>query len=65
MASSNRDAEEFRQMADRAGLGMSQEELEELKPMFDLYAQYTRQLHSLDLGNEEIDVAFRPDWPTG
>jgi hypothetical protein len=56
-------AEEFRQMADRAGLGMSQEELDDLKPMYDLYAQYTHLLHTIDLADEEIGVTFHPDWP--
>lgn len=55
-------AEEFKLMAERAGLGMSPEELNELKPMYDLYAQYIQILHSVDLQSEEIGVAFRPDW---
>jgi len=55
--------EEFRQMSDRAGLGMTTEELEELKPLYDLYSQYTYLLHNIDLGSEEIDLTFRPDWP--
>jgi len=56
--------EEFKQMADRAGLGMSQEELDELKPMYELYAQYVQLLHSIDLQVEEIGVSFHPDWPS-
>ena len=55
--------EEFRLMTDRAGLGMTTQELEDLKPLYDLYAQYTQLLHSLDLGAEEIDLTFHPDWP--
>jgi hypothetical protein len=54
--------EEFRQMAERAGLCMSKEELDNLKPMYDLYAQYTHLLHTIDLGDEEIGVTFHPDW---
>jgi hypothetical protein len=56
-------AEEFKLMADRAGLGMSQAELGELKPLYDLYAQYIQVLHSIDLRAEEIGVTFHPDWP--
>ena len=55
--------EEFRLMADQAGLGMGQEELEELKPIYDLYAEYARQLHTIEFGAEEMVVEFRPDWP--
>lgn len=55
--------EEFRQMADRAGLGMTTEELEELKPLYDLYSQYSYLLHNIDLGSEEIDLTFHPHRP--
>mgnify|MGYP001230241288 FL=1 len=55
--------DEFKQMADRAGLGMTTEELKELKPLYDLYSQYTYLLHNIELGSEEIDLMFHPDWP--
>ncbi len=55
-------SEEFKLMTERAGLGLSAAELEELKPMYDLYAQYIKLLHSIDLQAEEIGVAFHPDW---
>ena len=55
--------EEFKLMADLAGLGMDQQELEDLKPIYDLYADYARQLHTIDFGSEEMVVEFRPDWP--
>ena len=56
-------AAEFKLMADRAGLGMTQQELDDLKPVFDLYAPYLQLLHSIDLSAEEIGVTFHPDWP--
>ena len=40
--------EELKTMADLAGLGMDDQELEELKPIYDLYAEYARQLHTID-----------------
>ena len=55
--------EEFKLIADRAGLGMSQQELEELKPIYDMYAKYAEQLHHIDLRSEEMVVEFHPDWP--
>ncbi len=67
MATTGREAvtsEEFKQMADRAGLGMIQEELDELRPIYELYAQYIQLLHSIDLQAEEIGVTFHPDWPS-
>ncbi len=57
--------EEFRFMADRAGLGLSDDELEELKPIYDLYAAYAVQLHAINFGAEEMVTEFHPDWPEG
>ena len=55
--------EEFRFMADRAGLGLTDQELEDLKPIYDLYAAYAAQLHDINFGAEEMVVEFHPDWP--
>ena len=56
--------EQLRSMSQQAGLGMSDRELEELKPLYDLYLEYIRKVHSIDLQAEEIGVAFHPDWPS-
>jgi len=53
--------EEFKFMADRAGLGMDQAELDHLKPIYELYMQYTAMVHSIDFGPEEMVVEFHPD----
>ena len=53
--------EEFRLMADRAGLGMNQQELEDLKPIYELYLPYIEMVHSIDFGPEEMVVEFHPD----
>ena len=53
--------EEFKFMADRAGLGMDQAELEHLKPIYELYMQYTAMVHSINFGSEEMVVEFHPD----
>ena len=53
--------EEFKFMAERAGLGMDQQELEHLKPIYELYLEYTALVHSIDFGPEEMVVEFRPD----
>ena len=52
--------DEFRLMAQRAGLAMEREELDELKPIYDLYAAYAAQLHTLNQGAEEMAVEFHP-----
>ena len=56
--------EAFKLMADQAGLGMSKQELEELKPIYDLYMQNVAQLHTIDFQAEEIALTFHPDWPS-
>ena len=55
--------EEFRQMAERAGLGLKEGEAEELKPIYELYATYAAQLHEINFGAEEMVTEFHPDWP--
>ena len=55
--------DELQQLADRAGLGMSRQEVEELKPIYDLYAAYARQLHDINFGATEMIVEYHPDWP--
>jgi hypothetical protein len=57
----NISMEEFKFMADRAGLGMDQEELEHLKPIYELYLEYTALVHSIEFGAEEMVVEFHPD----
>ena len=53
--------EEFKLMADRAGLGMDQSELEHLKPIYELYMEYTAMVHSINFGSEELVVEFHRD----
>ena len=53
--------EEFKFMADRAGLGIDQAELDQLRPMYERYMEYTALVDSVDFGPEEIVVGFHPD----
>ena len=52
----------FRVLADRAGLGLTAQELEELKPMYDHFARQTAVLNTLDLDAEDLAVRFPPEW---
>ena len=61
MAEHQISMEEFKFMADRAGLGMDQAELDHLKPIYELYLGYTAMLHSINFGSEEMVVEFHPD----
>ena len=50
----------FRALVARAGLDLSAEELESLKPMYDHYANQAARLHELDLDAEDLAVVFSP-----
>ena len=54
--------ENFKTMTELAGLGMTTQEIEELKPLYDLYARYIGIVHSVEFGAVEIGVTFHPDW---
>jgi len=52
----------LRVLVERAGLSLTSEALTALKPMFDFYAEQIRCLHEVDLGAEDLAVAFDPGW---
>ena len=56
------DLEQLRVLADRAGLNMTADEVQSLKPMFDAYAKRAATLHEIELGAGDPAVAFSPDW---
>ena len=53
---------EFRVLAERAGLRLTPEELAHLRPIYDHFARPVALLHELDLGEEDMAVAFPPTW---
>ena len=53
---------DFRVIVNRTGLSLTDEELESLKPMYEHYAGEAARLHELELGAEDLAVAFSPDW---
>ena len=53
--------EQLKALAERAGMDLTQEELEELKPVYELYAEQAAQLHELDLGDGDLALTFSPD----
>ncbi len=61
-----RDAEHepldaMRAVAERAGLQLSDEELRELKPVYDRYASEAARLHDAPLDAEDLAVVFTPN----
>ena len=50
--------DDLQRIADQAGLGMTREEVEEVKPIYDLYAGYAYELHQISFGATEMVVEF-------
>lgn len=54
--------EDFRALALRAGMDLSDDELEHLKPMYEYYTEPIARMNALDLDAEDLAVAFSPGW---
>jgi hypothetical protein len=54
--------DQLRVLAERAGLGMTDEELASLKPMFDHYAKQLKMLYDVELDAEDLAVTYSPNW---
>jgi hypothetical protein len=46
----------------REGLQPKDGDLKEFEKIIELYMGNLKQLHSVDLGNEELAPVFRPEW---
>ena len=53
--------DDFRVLVKRAGLSLSDEQMDVLRPLYDQHARQTATLRDLDLGAEDLAVTF---WPT-
>ena len=54
--------DDFRALTRRAGLDLTDAELEELKPMYDHYLEPIAQMNALDLDSEDLAVVYSPGW---
>ena len=54
--------DDFRVLTRRAGLDLTDEELEHLKPMYDHYLEPIAQMNALDLDAEDLAVVYSPGW---
>jgi len=46
----------------REGLEPKAGDLEQFSEIIERYVENLRQLHSVDLGSEELGPVFRPEW---
>ena len=54
--------DDFRALAVRAGLELSADELERLKPMYEHYLAAIERMNALELDAEDLAVAFTAGW---
>jgi hypothetical protein len=50
--------DDLRVLVTRAGMALSDEQMEAIRPLYDQYAASTAALHDLELGAEDPAVAF-------
>ena len=54
--------DDFRALMQRAGLDLTDDELEHLKPMYDHYLEPIASMNALDLDAEDLAVVYSPGW---
>ncbi|MYE54662.1 MAG: hypothetical protein F4X34_05640 [Chloroflexi bacterium] len=54
--------DDFRALTKRAGLDLTDDELEHLKPMYDHYLEPITSMNALDLDAEDLAVVYSPGW---
>ena len=54
--------DDFRALAKRVGMELSDDELAHLKPMYEHFLEPIARMNALDLDAEDLAVAFQPDW---
>ena len=56
--------EQFQQLVQQSGLDLTDAELDELKPLYELYLPHINLLRSIDLKAEDMAVEYNPDFPS-
>ena len=54
--------DDFRALTKRAGLDLTDDELENLKPMYDHYIESIASMNALALDAEDLAVVYSPGW---
>jgi hypothetical protein len=62
MAEQGISMENFRALVARAGMELTEQELETLKPMYEHFARQAASLQEVDLGAEDLALAYSPNW---
>ena len=56
--------DKFQALVEYAGLDLGRDELEQLKKLYDLFAEQVAIIHTVDLQTKEMGITFRPEWPS-
>ena len=54
--------EEFATLVRRAGMNLNSEELEHLKPTYEMYIGPVEAMQALELDAEDLALTYIPDW---
>lgn len=54
--------DDFRALTKRAGMDLTDDELERLKPMYDHYLEPIASMNALDLDAEDLAVVYSSGW---
>lgn len=58
----NISMDEFAALVRRAGMNLTDEELENLKPTYELYTGPVEAMNKVDLDAEDMALTYIPDW---
>jgi hypothetical protein len=62
MAEQGISMEDFRALVARAGMELSEQELETLKPMYEHFARQAASLQEVELDAEDLALVYSPNW---
>ncbi|MGH2542250.1 MAG: hypothetical protein ACRDIB_05625 [Ardenticatenaceae bacterium] len=54
--------ENFRALVENAGLNLTDQQLEALKPMYEHYLPAIEAMRSEELGPEDLAIVYNPGW---
>lgn len=54
--------EEFKVLTSNAGMNLSDDEIEHLKPIYEHFATNAATLHEVELDDADLALSYTPNW---
>ena len=54
--------EDFKVLTRNAGMNLSDDEIEHLRPMYEFYANNAATLHDVELDDADLALSYTPNW---